>query len=117
MNCAAGCATRCGEITARAGSGAYSPALYALAGFAVGVTALVPAIAVGGFPPQVRFSGLSFAYNVAYAIAGGLTPVLLSLAIKDDPAAPMHYIAGMAALGVGLGLYVGMRRSRQPERA
>ncbi len=98
-------------------AGAYSPALYALAGFAVGVTALVPAIAVGGFPPQVRFSGLSFAYNVAYAIAGGLTPVLLSLAIKDDPAAPMHYIAGMSLLGIGLGLYVGMRRSRQPEPA
>ena len=102
---------------ANALAGAYSPALYALAGFAVGVTALVPAIAVGTFPPQVRFSGLSFAYNVAYAIAGGLTPVLLSLAIKDDPAAPMHYIAGMAVLGVGLGLYVGMRRSRQPEPA
>ena len=102
---------------ANALAGAYSPAAYALAGFAVGVTALVPAIAVGGFPPQVRFSGLSFAYNVAYAIAGGLTPVLLSLAIKDDPAAPMHYIAGMAVLGVGLGLYVGMRRSRQPEPA
>jgi hypothetical protein len=67
---------------------------------------------VGGFPPQVRFSGLSFAYNVAYAIAGGLTPVLLSLAIKDDPAAPMHYIAMMSVLGIGLGLFVSMRKPR-----
>jgi hypothetical protein len=78
------------------------------------VTALVPGIAVGGFPPQVRFSGLSFAYNVAYAIAGGLTPVLLSLAIKDNPAAPMHYIAVMAVLGIGLGLYVWLRQPRVP---
>ena len=93
-------------------AGAYSPWLYMLAGFAVGVTALVPGIAVGGFPPQVRFSGLSFAYNVAYAIAGGLTPVLLSLSIKDNPAAPMHYIAAMAVLGIGLGLFVSMRRPR-----
>ncbi|HWS78372.1 MAG TPA: MFS transporter [Thermomonas sp.] len=93
-------------------AGAYSPWLYMLAGFAVGVTALVPAIAVGGFPPQVRFSGLSFAYNVAYAIAGGLTPVLLSLAMKDNPAAPMHYIAAMALLGIGLGLFVSMRQPR-----
>ena len=93
-------------------AGAYSPWLYMLAGFAVGVTALVPGIAVGGFPPQVRFSGLSLAYNVAYAIAGGLTPVLLSLAIKDNPAAPMHYIAMMAVLGIGLGLYVSMRQPR-----
>ena len=90
----------------------YSPALYVIAGFGVGVTALVPAIAVGGFPAQVRFSGLSFSYNVAYAIAGGLTPILLCLAIKDDPAAPMHYVAGMAVLGVALGLHVMMRKSR-----
>ena len=70
------------------------------------------AIAVGGFPAPVRFSGLSFSYNVAYAIAGGLTPVWLSLAMKDNQAAPMHYIAGMAVLGVALGLFVAMRRPR-----
>ncbi len=91
-------------------AGGYSPALYVIAGFGVGVTALVPAIAVSGFPAQVRFSGLSFSYNVAYAIAGGLTPIALSLAMKDSPAAPMHYIAGMALLGVALGLHVMMRR-------
>ena len=90
--------------------GIFSPWLYVLAGFGVGLTALVPAIAVSGFPAAVRFSGLSFAYNVAYAIAGGLTPVLLSLAMKDNPAAPMHYIASMAVLGVCLGIYVSMRR-------
>ena len=90
-------------------AGAYSPALYVLAGVAVGITALVPSIAVDGFPAQVRFSGLSFSYNVAYAIAGGLTPVLLSLALKDNPAAPMHYMLAMAALGVALGVYVTAR--------
>ncbi|MFS8138371.1 MAG: MFS transporter, partial [Thermomonas sp.] len=90
--------------------GIFSPWWYVVAGFSVGLTALVPAIAVSGFPAAVRFSGLSFAYNVAYAIAGGLTPVLLSLAMKDNPAAPMHYITGMAALGIGLGIFVIMRR-------
>jgi MFS family permease len=95
-------------------AGTYSPALYALAGFAVGLTALVPAIAVGGFPAAIRFSGLSFSYNVAYAIAGGLTPVLLSLALKVNPAAPIHYVATMAVLGVGLGLFVAWARPRVP---
>lgn len=90
--------------------GAYSQWAYAFAGCAVGLTALVPAIAVGGFPAPVRFSGLSFSYNVAYAIAGGLTPVLLSLAMKDNHAAPMHYIAGMSVLGVALGVFVAYRR-------
>ena len=89
-------------------------AAYALAGFAVGLTALVPAIAVGSFPAPIRFTGLSFSYNVAYAIAGGLTPVLLSLALPDDPAAPIHYIAAMAMLGAGLGLFVAWRQARVP---
>lgn len=92
--------------------GAYSPMRYLLAGIGVGLTALVPAIAVGGFPAPVRFSGLSFAYNVAYALAGGLTPVLLSLAMKDNSGAPLHYIAAMAVLGVALGVFVAMRRTR-----
>jgi MFS family permease len=90
--------------------GIFSPWLYVVAGFSVGLTAVVPAIAVSGFPAAVRFSGLSFAYNVAYAIAGGLTPWLLSLAMKYYPEAPMHYIAGMAVLGIALGIYVVTRR-------
>jgi hypothetical protein len=45
-----------------------------LAGFAVGIVGAVPYVMVNAFPPVVRFSGLSFSYNVAYAIFGGLTP-------------------------------------------
>ena len=95
-------------------AGAYAPWHYAIAGSAVGLTAMIPAIALGGFPARVRFSGLSFSYNVAYAIAGGLTPVLLSAVMKGNPAAPMHYIAAMAALGVALGAFVEWRDRRTP---
>ncbi|WP_240125225.1 MFS transporter [Thermomonas alba] len=94
--------------------GHYSHALYALAGSGVGLTAMIPAIILGGFPPAVRFSGLSLAYNLAYAIAGGLTPVLLSLAMQRNPAAPAHYIAGMAALGIALAVGVAWRDQRMP---
>jgi hypothetical protein len=38
--------------------------------------------------------------------------VLLSLAMMDNRAAPLHYIAAMCALGVALGLFVAMRRKR-----
>lgn len=93
-------------------AGAYSQWHYAIAGAAVGLTAMIPAIALSGFPARVRFSGLSFSYNVAYAIAGGLTPVLLSLAMKDNPAAPMQYIVAMSVLGVALGGYVAVRQER-----
>ena len=86
---------------------------YALVGLGVGVTAMVPSIAVAAFPAPVRFSGLSFSYNVAYAICGGLTPVLVTLALRDNPLAPAHYLAAMAVVGVVLGWWVEIR-SRNP---
>ncbi len=80
--------------------------LYAVVGFSVGLTALVPSIVVAAFPAHVRFSGVSFSYNVAYAICGGATPVLLTLLLRDHPQAPAQYIAAMAVLGCLLGWYV-----------
>lgn len=80
--------------------------LYALVGFSVGLTALVPAIAANSFPAPIRFSGLSFSYNVAYAICGGATPVLITLLLRDHSLAPAQYVAAMAMLGCLLGLVV-----------
>ncbi len=84
----------------------YIYALYALCGFFVGVIGVVPSTAVRLFPPAVRFSGLSFAYNVAYAVFGGLTPVLVSLLLRFDALAPAHYVAALCVVGVGLGMYL-----------
>ena len=83
--------------------------LYALVGASVGITAMVPSIAVAAFPAQVRFSGLSFSYNVAYALCGGATPVALTLLLRDHPLAPAQYLAAMAVLGIALGAWVGVR--------
>lgn len=80
-------------------------AWYALCGFFVGVIGVIPSMAVKAFPPAVRFSGLSFSYNVAYAIFGGLTPVLVSLLLPLDKLAPAHYVEALSVLGVGIGLY------------
>lgn len=80
-------------------------ALYALCGFFVGVIGVVPGMAVKAFPAAVRFSGLSFSYNVAYAVFGGLTPVLVSLLLPLDKLAPVHYVEALSLLGVGIGLY------------
>ncbi len=73
---------------------------YALVGFFVGTVGAIPYVLVRAFPPALRFSGLSFSYNVAYAIFGGLTPVMLTLWLKSDPRAPAHYVALLAGLGV-----------------
>src|SRR5690606_7832478 len=58
---------------------------YALVGFFVGTVGAIPFVLVRAFPPALRFTGLSFSYNVAYAIFGGLTPVLLTVWLKSDP--------------------------------
>ena len=81
-------------------------ALYALCGFFVGVIGVIPGTAVSAFPPAVRFSGLSFSYNVAYAVFGGLTPVLVSLLLPVDPLAPAHYVLALSGVGVLIGVYL-----------
>ncbi|WP_295373983.1 MFS transporter [uncultured Pseudacidovorax sp.] len=72
---------------------------YGLVGLFVGTIATVPIAGVRAFPAPVRFSGLSFAYNMSYAIFGGLTPVILTLWLQRDLMAPAHYVGALAVLG------------------
>ncbi|HUH32116.1 MAG TPA: MFS transporter [Rhodanobacter sp.] len=100
-------------VDLRAG-GTHFVGLYALAGFSVGVVGVVPALMVVAFPPAVRFSGLSFSYNVAYALFGGLTPPLIGVLVKHGGVlAPAHYVAFTALLGVAVAVWllVAQRRS------
>ncbi|TQR32423.1 MFS transporter [Campylobacter sp. MIT 99-7217] len=53
-------------------------ALYFLTCFCAGIMNFCPVFMSDVFEPRVRFSGISFAYNIAYAIAGGFTPQLAS---------------------------------------
>ena len=73
--------------------------LYGIAGFAVGVVGVVPTALVNAFPPAIRFSGISFAYNVAYAISGGLTPLLVTWWLRSEPNAAVYYVAVACAVG------------------
>jgi MFS family permease len=85
---------------------------YALNGFFVGVIGVVPSAAVMQFPPAVRFSGLSFSYNVAYAVFGGMTPVLVSLLVPVlGKQVPAWYVMALSVVGVGIGLRL-MRRQK-----
>ena len=77
---------------------------YGLVGLFVGTIATVPIAGVRAFPAPVRFTGLSFAYNMSYAIFGGLTPVILTLWLQKDAMAPAHYVGALAALGFVLAL-------------
>jgi len=94
----------------------YLDSLYAVAGFCVGVVGVIPTVLVRAFPPPVRFSGISFAYNVAYAICGGLTPLLVGWLVVRQPLAPAHYVAALCAVGVATAIWVGVA-SAAPVRA
>lgn len=73
--------------------------LYAIAGLLVGTIGAVPFVMVNAFPAVVRFSGISFSYNVAYAVFGGLTPIVVALLMKSAPLAPAYYVAAICVLG------------------
>ncbi|WP_028451739.1 MFS transporter [Chitinilyticum aquatile] len=88
-------------------------AYYTLAGLSVGIVGAVPFVMICAFPPAVRFTGLSFSYNVAYAVLGGLTPLMVSLWMKSNPLAPAHYVMALAGLGVLLGVWL-LRLRPQP---
>ncbi len=86
---------------------------YAVAGLCVGVVGAVPYVMVQAFPPEVRFSGISFSYNVSYAIFGGLTPISVTLMMQITPIAPAVYVLALSGLGFLLGLYLYQTQSRQ----
>lgn len=50
---------------------------YAIAGLGCGVVGAVPSVMVNLFPARIRVSGISFTYNIAYAIWASITPLLL----------------------------------------
>ncbi|GGX37599.1 MFS transporter [Undibacterium squillarum] len=86
---------------------------YALAGLAVGIVGAVPYVMVNAFPAVVRFTGLSFSYNVAYAIFGGLTPLMVSLWLKTERLAPAYYVCSLSVLGVLIGFTLLWQQRRQ----
>ena len=49
-----------------------------LAFFTGGITTLTPVVMCELFRPQILFSGISFSYNIAYAISGFVTPLIIT---------------------------------------
>ncbi|MGO3533160.1 MFS transporter [Pseudomonas helleri] len=80
--------------------------LYALSGLFVGTIGAVPYVMVKAFPPVIRFSGLSFSYNLAYAIFGGLTPMAVTLLLKESSMGPAYYVAIISLMGLCVGAYL-----------
>jgi len=78
---------------------------YALAGLACGVVGVVPSVMVGLFPARIRVSGISFTYNVAYALWASTTPLLLIALMPWSPWVCVAFCALMGGVGVLTALY------------
>lgn len=80
--------------------------LYVITGFFVGIVGGVPYIMVHAFPARIRFSGLSFSYNLSYAVFGGLTPTFLTWANSINPLSAAYYVLFLSGLGMLCGVYL-----------
>ncbi|WP_414155103.1 MFS transporter [Pseudomonas sp. BNK-43-a] len=74
-------------------------AAYALAGLSCGVVGVVPSVMVGLFPAQIRVSGISFTYNLAYALWASTTPLALIALMPWSPWVCVGFCLIMGVVG------------------
>jgi MFS family permease len=82
---------------------------YAVAGLGCGVVGAVPSVMVSLFPARIRVSGISFTYNIAYAVWASITPLLLIGLMPWSPWICVIFCAVMGAVGVSCAAYFGAR--------
>jgi MFS family permease len=75
------------------------PLVYGFVGATAGLVTLAPLLMVELFPANVRFTGVSFSYNVSYAVWGGITPPLVAWLSHFHSLGPAHYVLIATASG------------------
>jgi MFS family permease len=81
------------------GGWAWPGIAYAVAGLGCGVVGVVPSVMVGLFPADIRVSGISFTYNIAYAAWASTTPLLLIALVPWSPWVCVGYCLVMGVVG------------------
>jgi MFS family permease len=83
---------------------------YAVAGLACGIVGVVPSVMVGLFPANIRVSGISFTYNIAYAGWASFTPLMLIALMPVTPWVCVIFCAVMGVVGLLTAIVFGVRR-------
>ncbi|WP_122846093.1 MFS transporter [Pseudomonas viridiflava] len=86
---------------------------YAVAGLACGIVGVVPSVMVGLFPANIRVSGISFTYNIAYAFWASTTPLLLIALMPWNIWVCVLYAVVMGMTGLLTAVVFGLRRGVQ----
>ncbi len=84
--------------------------LYILMGFCIGTVGVVPYVMIKMFPPKVRLSGVSFSYNLSYAIFGSTTPLLFVWIISKDPFGMAYYFLALCTITALCGIYLAVKK-------
>ncbi len=82
---------------------------YAVAGLSCGGVGVVPSVMVGLFPAEIRVSGISFTYNVAYALWASTTPLALIALMPWSPWVCVGFCLIMGLVGLMTALHYGRR--------
>ena len=85
--------------------GQWAGLAYAFAGLCCGVVGVVPSLMVGLFPPRIRVSGISFTYNIAYALWASTTPLALIALLPWSPWVCAGFCLAMGLVGLGCAQY------------
>lgn len=67
------------------------------------------------FPTSTRYGGMGFAYNIAIAVFGGTTPLIVQalLTATGDELAPAYFLMAMSVVGA-IGVFCMKESSRRP---
>ncbi len=75
--------------------------LYAgIMGIFTGSIATTPIIGTRAFPAAIRYSGLSFSYNLAYAVCSAFTPALTIYLLNISPMGAGWYIGAVSLVAI-----------------
>jgi MFS family permease len=86
---------------------------YAIAGLACGIVGVVPSVMIGLFPANIRVSGISFTYNISYALWASTTPLILIALMPWSPWVCVGYCVIMGTVGLLTAMFFGLRRGMQ----
>lgn len=90
--------------------------LYYLAGFFASIGPCgAPFFMTMLFPSKIKFSGISFSYNIAYAASGGITPVLFVALSKENPELIGVYMVCLGVLFLVLSTLYNLKKDKNFE--
>ncbi|WP_054843344.1 MFS transporter [Vulcanisaeta souniana] len=76
--------------------------------------AITPIVLVEMFPPQVRYSGISLAYQIGVGFLGGSAPLIMTylIAATHNIYSPIYFMIGTGVLVLAMVLLVGETKGR-----